>query len=227
MSRSDRLFEIIQLLRRTKRPLTADGLAATLEVTARTVYRDIAALQSMRVPIEGAAGVGYIMRPGFDLPPVMFTPEEVEAMAVGLALLGRTGDKDLMRAASRVRRKLTEVLPAGAVRDFDEISLHVSNFGVLLPDTANLAQLRAAVRGEQKLRLVYRNAEGIETVRIVLPLAVFYYVEVVLLAAWCELRRGFRHFRVDRIETCTPLGELFKKEGANLRARWRAEREIA
>ena len=111
MNRSTRMFEIIQLLRSTKRSLTAQQLAESLEVTKRTIYRDIVALQGMRVPIDGEAGVGYIMRPGFDLPPLMFTTEEVEAIAVGLSLLGRTGDTALETAAKNVVRKISDVLP--------------------------------------------------------------------------------------------------------------------
>ena len=112
MSRSDRMFEIIQLLRRAEKPMTAQALADALEVVPRTIYRDIAVLQGMRVPIEGEAGIGYVMRRGFDLPPLMFTAEEVEAIVVGLALLRRTGDLGLQAAAGRVSGKIAEVLPA-------------------------------------------------------------------------------------------------------------------
>ena len=115
MSRSSRMFEIIQLLRAADGPLTAEAMAGTLEVTKRTVYRDIAALQAMRVPIDGEAGVGYVMRPGFDLPPLMFTAEEVEAIVVGLALLGRTGDGGLVAAAERAGHKISEVLPGDII----------------------------------------------------------------------------------------------------------------
>lgn len=222
MGRSDRLFEIIQLLRRAKKPVTADKIARTLEVTVRTVYRDIAALQGMRIPIEGAAGVGYRMRAGFDLPPLMFTPEELEAIVVGLALVRRTGDKGLQRAAQAVKRKIADVLPQELARSLLQASLHVSTYGITPPAMVDLQMLRGAIRAEQKLVLVYKDDEATETRRTVLPLVMFYYIEVVVLAAWCELRRDFRHFRVDRIAACTAIDEFFKPDGDGLRARWQA-----
>lgn len=226
MGRSNRLFEIILLLRRAKRPMTAEKLAQSLEVTVRTIYRDIAALQTMRIPIEGEAGVGYRMRPGFDLPPLMLTLEEVEAITVGLALLRRTGDKGLQQAAQRVRRKVAEVVPKELQGALDQTALQVSSWGVAAPTIVDLAQLRAAIRKEQKLRLVYPGEEG-QTTRTVQPLALFYYVEVVVLVAWCELRQDFRHFRVDRIAQCTELDASFSPMGETLRARWMAQRTTA
>lgn len=220
MSRSDRLFEIIQLLRRTKNPWTADRLAEALEVTSRTIYRDIAALQAMRVPIAGEAGIGYIMRPGFDLPPLMFSTDEAEAIVVGLALLQRTGDRGLQRAAESVARKIADVVPPGLVATLTRAPLHVSHYGATPPVVVDLESLRGAIRGERKLLIDYSDGEGRETRRTILPLAVFYYVEVVVLAAWCELREDFRHFRVDRILVCSELEARFKGRGDKLRQRW-------
>lgn len=226
MSRSDRLFEIIQLLRRAKGPWTADRLAGTLEVAPRTIYRDIAALQAMRVPIEGEAGVGYLMRPGFDLPPLMFSPDEAEAIVVGLALLQRTGDRGLQRAAKSVARKIADVVPRELAAAIAQAPLHVSGYGPRPPFGVDLEKLRAAIRAERKLLLTYRDGHGRETRRTVLPLAVFYYVEVIILAAWCELRGGFRHFRLDRIKLCSELETQFKGRGEKLRKQWRAENGI-
>lgn len=222
MNRSNRLFEIILLLRRAKRPMTADKLAQSLEVTVRTIYRDIAALQTMRIPIEGEAGVGYRMRPGFDLPPLMLTLEEVEAITVGLALLRRTGDKGLLQAAQRVKRKLAEVVPRELQGALDQNALQVSSYGITAPTTVDLTRLRAAIRNEQKLQLIYQGEDGKATERTVQPLALFYYVEVVVLVAWCELRQDFRHFRVDRIAQCVELDASFAPMGDALRARWMA-----
>lgn len=225
MGRSDRLFEIIQLLRRARRPLTAEKIALSLEVTVRTVYRDIAALQAMRVPIEGETGVGYRMRPGFDLPPLMFTSDEVEAIMVGLALLRRTGDKGLLQAAQGVKRKIADVLPKALQHVIEQTALHVSAYGIAAPATVDIQRLRAAIRVERKLLLTYKDDAGQETQRTVLPLAVFYYVEVAVLVGWCILREDFRHFRVDRISACSDLDEFFKDKGEGLRARWLADRE--
>ncbi len=223
MSRSVRLFEIIQLLRDAAAPLTASTIAGRLEVTARTVYRDIAALQAMRVPIEGAAGIGYIMRPGFDLPPLMFTSEEVEAIVVGLALLGRTGDASLEAAADGAARKIGAVLPEGRGQELKDRPLYASRWHAIPGARVEPRLLRRAVREEEKLRLSYADAEGRITERTVLPLAVVYHVESVVLAAWCELRTDFRHFRLDRMAECKPTGERFAGKGPALRARWREQ----
>ena len=139
---------------------------------------------------------------------------------VGLALLRRSGDKGLQRAAQGVKRKIADVLPREMLRSLDQTAPQVSSHGITPPTVVDLSMLRAAIRAEQKLLLVYKDTEGQQTRRTVLPLAVFYYVEVVV-AAWCELRRDFRHFRVDRISACSGLGEFFKTEGEALRARWR------
>ncbi len=214
MRRSTRLFEIIQILRAAHGPMTAQALAARLEVSARTVYRDIAALQAMRTPIEGEAGVGYVMRRGYDLPPLNFDAEEVEALRVGLAMLSRTGDSALQQAATRICHKI-DALHAPA--DW----LQISTWGAPLDDPArgcvSKSLLRGAIRDERKLRLTYRDDCGVETQRVVRPLALIYFVDSTLLAAWCELRAGFRHFRTDRIWACDPLEAFFAGQGAALR----------
>lgn len=226
MSRTSRMFEIIQMLRRAKSPVTADAMADMLEVTKRTVYRDIAALQAMRVPIDGEAGIGYVMRPGFDLPPLMFASEEVEAIVVGLALLGRTGDAGLLAAAKRVGRKIAQVLPGDMARDFESSPLHASNWSAVPGSRVDPALLRRAIRSEEKLRLVYADGAGKRTRRTVKPLAIVYYIEVVVLAAWCELRGDFRHFRIDRMVGCAATGKWFQGEGERLRAKWREQHHM-
>ena len=226
MSRSTRMFEIIQLLRSTDSPLTASAMAITLEVTKRTVYRDIAALQAMRVPIEGEAGIGYIMRPGFDLPPLMFTAEEIEAIVVGIALLGRTGDTALQKAAIGVSAKINDVLPENVARKIDGLPLYASRWNKIPQAKIDLPGLRKAVRDEQKLKLVYSDGNARRTTRTVLPLAILYYIEVVVLAAWCEKRSAFRHFRIDRILSAKPAGVSFKGQGDGLRQTWRATHNI-
>ena len=221
VSRSDRMFEIIQLLRRAAKPVTAQALAEALEVVPRTVYRDIAALQAMRVPIEGEAGIGYVMRRGFDLPPLMFTAEEVEAIVVGLSLLRRTGDLGLQTAASRVTAKIAEVLPEEDALNLDDPPLYVSRAGPLPPERVDLRLIRRAIREEAKLWIAYEDAEARRTERTVKPLAILYYIEVVVLTGWCELRQGFRHFRADRIADCRITGDRFAGKGDELRRLWR------
>ena len=221
MSRSDRMFEIIQLLRAAGKPVTAQALAEALEVVPRTVYRDIAALQAMRVPIEGEAGIGYVMRRGFDLPPLMFTAEEVEAIVVGLSLLRRTGDVGLQAAARRVTAKIAEVLPEEDALNLDDPPLYVSRAGPLPPERVDLRLIRRAIREEAKLWIAYEDAEARRTERTVKPLAILYYIEVVVLTGWCELRQGFRHFRADRIADCRITGDRFAGKGDELRRLWR------
>ena len=158
MPRSSRMFEIIQALRSTSQPMTAAQIATELEVTPRTIYRDIATLQSMRVPIEGAAGIGYIMRKGYDLPPLNFDVEEAEAITVGLSMIARTGDKSLQKAAKRAANKLAEATPLSQ-------TLFSSTWGAPEPYGIDLSEIRRAIREEKKLCITYRDADGTETDR--------------------------------------------------------------
>ena len=219
------MFEIIQTLRRAKMPVTAESLADDLEVTKRTIYRDIAMLQGQRVPIEGEAGIGYILRPGFDLPPLMFSSEEVEAISVGLALLARSGDAGLLAAAQRVTQKISDVLPdhTGSVED---TPLLVSGWNAIPASSVSPDTLRNAIRAEQVLDIAYQDEHGQQTRRTIKPIALIYYVDVLVVAAWCELRDGFRHFRLDRIASCAMTDRMFEGEGPSLRSAWE-EREDA
>jgi len=183
MSKSGRLFEIIQILRSTARPLTAQAIADALEVAKRTVYRDIATLQAMRVPIAGEAGVGYVMRPGYDLPPLMFDADETEAIIVGLAMLGRTRDQGLLRAAESAARKIGSALPQQA-GTLEERTLYASAWNAI-PE-ADAAFFREALREEDRLRVDYTDASGEETTRTILPLGMIYYIDGIVLGAWCE-----------------------------------------
>ena len=227
MNRSARLFEIIQLLRSSRRSLTAQEIADALEVTKRTIYRDIVALQSMRVPIDGEAGVGYIMRPGFDLPPLMFNADEVEAIAVGLSLLGRTGDTGLEAAAQNVVRKISAVLPDENLYDPLSQSVFTSNWHSIPASAIDPRILRQSIRDERKLKIQYKDVNCKSTQRIILPLALIYYVDSLVLAAWCELRVAYRHFRVDRISQCRDTDQFFTEAGSELRLKWQTQHQLA
>jgi predicted DNA-binding transcriptional regulator YafY len=218
MRRADRLFDIIQLLRTATGPVTAATLAAELEVTPRTVYRDIATLQARRLPIEGAPGLGYVLRRGFDLPPLMFTSEEIEAIAVGARLLRRTGDVGLQEAAARVISKVEVVLPEALRASLASPTVFVSGHGA--PAGADLSVIRAAIRDERKLHIDYADEQGRSTSRTIWPFAVAYYVEATLISAWCELRKDFRHFRADRVQALTVLDIGFPVPGRALMADW-------
>lgn len=217
MTRSTRFFDIIQILRQAEAPVTAQQIADRLEVTKRTIYRDIASLQASRLPIEGEAGVGYMMRAGFDLPPLMFDPDELEAIAVGLALLGRTGDRGLQSAAERAAFKISEVVPESTDRP---VPHHVSKFNRIPTTGIEPEILRRHIRDETELQIDYRDLSDRNTSRTIRPLALIYYIDVVLLAAWCEMRQAFRHFRVDRILRCEATGRRFAGAGDKLRLAW-------
>ncbi len=220
MRRADRLFDIIQVLRTAKGPVTASMLAERHEVTQRTIYRDIATLQARRLPIEGEAGVGYVLRPGFDLPPLMFTLEEIEAIAVGMRLLSRTGDRGLQAAAANVLSKVTVALPDSLRRHLDEPPFFVSSHGAPAASTGDLSVVRGAIRDEHKLRIAYIDANRVASERVIWPFAIAYFVEATLVGAWCELRGDFRHFRVDRIQRLEALDTPLPTCGHTLFRQW-------
>jgi predicted DNA-binding transcriptional regulator YafY len=216
MRRADRLFDIIQTLRTAANPLTAAALADRLEVTVRTIYRDIAALQASRVPIEGAAGIGYVLRRGFDLPPLMFTADEIDAIVVGAKLVRRLRDSKLHDAADGVLAKISIVLPEALRSQLSAAPFFVSDGNAPAVTGIDLGQAREAIREMRKLAIAYLDEHGRRTERIIWPLAMAYYVDVTLIGAWCELRSDFRHFRVDRIAAAQVLDERFSSEGGRL-----------
>jgi predicted DNA-binding transcriptional regulator YafY len=220
MRRADRLFDIIQRLRTASRPMTAAALAEELEVTVRTVYRDVATLQARRVPIEGAPGIGYLLRRGFDLPPLMFTTEEIEAIVVGARLVSRTGDPSLQDAAESVLSKVTVVLPDALRAQLASAPLYVSSSGAPLAESVDLSVVRQAIRDERKLHIAYADEKGAQTRRTIWPIAVAYYVQATLIGAWCELRQDYRHFRADRVMSLTVLDERYPSDNGRLMAEW-------
>ena len=225
MRRADRLFDIIQILRTASHPITAAALAEKLEVTVRTIYRDIAALQGSRVPIEGAPGLGYVMRRGFDLPPLMFTTEEIDAIAVGVRLLRRLRDRKLQEAAESVLGKLSAVVPEPLQSQLVAAPLYVSDGSTPAVTGVDPSQLRSAIRETRKLAITYADEEGRQTRRTIWPIAMAYYVDVTLVGAWCELRNDFRSFRVDRILASDVLDDRFAADNGRLTAEWLALRK--
>jgi len=225
MRRADRLFDIIQILRGAARPVTAAALAGELEVTVRTIYRDIAALQASRVPIEGAPGLGYVLRRGFDLPPLMFTSEEADAIAIGVRLLRRLRDPKLQVAADSVLAKLAAVVPQPLQSHLVAAPVYISDGEAPAVTGVDLAYLRGAIHDTRKMSITYVDEGGRHSCRTIWPLAMAYYVDVTLIGAWCELRRDFRHFRVDRILSSQPLDERFPADNGKLMAEWMALRK--
>ncbi|WP_455874956.1 helix-turn-helix transcriptional regulator [Rhizobium yanglingense] len=230
MRKASRLFEIIQILRLAKKPVTAQAMADALEVTVRSIYRDIAALQGMHVPIEGGRGIGYIMRPGFDLPPLMFSIEELEAVVLSLALLERTGDAELKQAAKRVNQKIAGAVPVPLRQAMENKALFAWGTVAQPPAGFDLGMVRRAIRDEQKLALNYRDELGRATERTIRPIALIYYSHYANIVGWCELRQAIRNFRSDRVEHCEAAGAFFRGEGDGLREEWMngwAERPLA
>jgi len=220
MRKASRLFEIIQILRIARRPVTAAAIAQRLEVTVRSIYRDIAALQAMRVPIDGERGIGYILRPGFDLPPLMFTIEETEALVIGLALIERTGDKELTQAAKKVAGKIAAAVPPPLRQLISSRSLHAWGPIAPAPQNIDFTMIRRAIRDEEKLDIDYRDEQGRITRRIIRPLALIYYLDAAVIVGWCELREAIRNFRLDRTQSCRETGLHFRNEGDALRNVW-------
>jgi predicted DNA-binding transcriptional regulator YafY len=225
MARSDRLLTLVQHLRRHRRPVTADTLASELEVSVRTVYRDIALLTGNQVPIRGEAGIGYVLEPGFDLPPMMLTPDEIEAILVGMHFVRNRGDASLSRAADDVVAKVGAVLRPALRPVLFEGSLYATAFEARIArETVDMGPLREAIRKGLRTIIDYADAHGKQTRRTIWPFALAYFDTVRVVVAWCEMREDFRNFRTDRISNMT-LAERYPARRAELLRRWQREQD--
>jgi predicted DNA-binding transcriptional regulator YafY len=211
MRRADRLFQIVQYLR-GGRLVTARTLAERLEVSDRTIYRDVADLQASGVPIDGEAGVGYIMRSGFDLPPLMFSREELSALTLGARFVKAWGGAELALAAEEALVKIEAVLPEKERRVVEETPLFALSFGMTDATRGVIDRLDAAIRGQKRIRIAYDSLDDEATERDVRPLGLYYWGKTWTLAAWCELRTDFRSFRADRISGLMECGDSFRQE---------------
>ena len=217
MRRADRLFDIIQLLRRQKLSRARD-LAQELEVSERTIYRDIQDLMASGVPIEGEAGVGYTLKRGFDLPPLMFNEQELEALVLGARIVETWSDPDLASAARDVLAKVETVIPDRLRHYMEETALLAPDDHFSEPINFELSEVREAIRRNQKLRFEYSDRDEKQTDRVVRPLALAFYGPIWVLVAWCELRRDFRSFRLDRISSISVLQQqFFPEHGKSIR----------
>jgi predicted DNA-binding transcriptional regulator YafY len=221
LSRSERLLALLQALRRRRRPVSGAVLADELGVSLRTIYRDIAGLQGQGAEIEGEAGLGYVLKPGFWLPPLMLSGEEIEALVLGARWVGARTDEKLALAARDAIAKISAVLPPRLREDVESSTLIVAPGKAPVAAAPDLAPIRAAIRSERKLALEYQDAQGSRTERTVWPFGVGYFDEARVVMAWCELRQGFRHFRADRIASCRTLEARYPASRRRLIRDWR------
>ncbi len=220
MSRTERLLDILQILRRHRRPVKGAVLAEETGISLRTLYRDIATLQSMGAEIDGEPGLGYVLKPGFLLPPLMFSPEEIEALALGLKWAGTRTDGPMGQAAREAMAKLGAVLPRELRQRFDDDAFVVVPCGPQ-PVRQDLPLIRKALNEECKLLLDYSDQKGDRTQRVIWPVTVGFFDSVQVLAAWCELRDDYRHFRIDRIRDVKALVEKTPKRRFQMMKEWR------
>ena len=221
MRRADRLFQIIQVLRRTRRPVTADDMAAELEISKRTIYRDIADLMAQRVPIRGEAGVGYVLDGGYDLPPLMLTPDEIEAAVLGAQWVAGRADPALARAAKDLIAKIGAAVPERLRPYVLEPASGTPPAWNSLADAIDMARVRAHIHAGRKIKLTYRDEQGAETDRVIWPITIGYRDTTRMLVAWCEMRVDFRSFRTDRVAGAEFLEDRYPERPAVLRAKWR------
>lgn len=226
MSRAQRLLDLIQVLRRHRRAVSGAVLAGELGISLRTLYRDIETLKSQGAHIEGEAGVGYILRPGFMLPPLMFSEEEIEALVLGSRWVSERADDPLGKAARNVLAKIGAVLP-GDLKDGIERSGLLIGPGEPIPEgESKLPAIREAIRSEWKVRIDYADEQGARTRRTIWPVALAFYDRARVVVGWCELREAYRHFRADRIAVLEETAERYPRRRAAMLKEWRMLRGV-
>lgn len=221
MSRAQRLLDLIQILRSHRFPVSGARLAAELGISLRSLYRDIGTLQEQGANIDGELGLGYVLRPGFMLPPLMFSEEEIEALVLGSRWVADRGDVWLSAAARSALTKIASVLPDDLRNSLDASALLVGPGTAISDGDAKLPQIRQAIRGERKLEISYRDLKDSESRRTIWPFALGYFDHVHILVAWCQLRQGFRHFRTDRISALEIAEQRYPRRRQALLKEWR------
>jgi len=221
VSRSERLLDLLQTLRRHRQPVSGRNLAEELGISIRTLYRDIATLQAQGAAIEGEPGLGYVLRPGFMLPPLMFSEDEIEALVLGSRWVADRADDRLGMAARNALAKIAAVLPADLRDDLEASTLLVGPGEPLTADLVDLAVIRKAIRSERKLGITYQDAKAAISERVVWPFALGFFDRVRVVVAWCEVRQGFRHFRTDRMSRLAPTDIRYPRRRQSLLKEWR------
>ena len=226
MSRTERLFDLMQHLRQHRYPVSGAVLAKELGISLRTLYRDIASLQAQGAEIEGEAGIGYVLRPGFMLPPLMFLEEELEALVLGSRWVASRADSQLQMAATHALAKIAAVLPADLRLQLEVSGLLVGPGQVTAAGDEELALIRQAIRKEHKLEITYTDLHAQESHRIIWPLGLGYFDQTRIVIAWCELRDDFRHFRTDRIKQLKVVKIRYPTRRQALLKQWRTSQNI-
>jgi len=227
MSRAARLLDLLQLLRNRHQPVTGPDLAREIGVSIRTLYRDIATLQAQGADIQGEPGLGYVLRPGFTLPPLMFSADEIEAIVLGSRwVVARADDRRLSQSAQQAMSKILAVLPADLRDRAEATNLLVARMGMETA-TVDAGQIRLAIRNERKLLIRYADLSGAETERTVWPFLIGFFDKVRIVAAWCEMRQDFRSFRVDRITSLAISEERYPRRRAVMLKEWREREGVA
>jgi len=224
MSRAERLLDLIQALRRHRHPVSGSTLAEATGVSLRTLYRDIELLKAQGAHIDGEAGMGYVLRPGFMLPPLMFSEDEIEALVLGSRWVHQRADRALADAAANVLAKIGAVLPDDLRDTLDDSGLLIGPGDPVAAGDAQLPKIRQAIRRERKIGLAYRDKDGAETRRTIWPFGVGFFEKSRVVMAWCELRQDFRHFRTDRIVALTVSERRYPRRRQAMLKEWR-ERE--
>ncbi|MDW5499304.1 YafY family protein [Pseudomonas lundensis] len=226
MSRTERLLDLMQILRRHRYPVAGHALAQEMNISMRTLYRDIATLQQQGAEIVGEAGVGYVLRPGFMLPPLMFSQQEIEALVLGMRWVGRRGDSQLAGAANNALAKIADVLPSALRDELEASTLLIGPVDLVKVADETIVLVREVIRQERKLAVDYCDRDGNTSERILWPFAMGYFEQARMLVAWCELRQSFRHFRLDRIRLATPLVQRYPRGRRSLMKEWRETQGI-
>ena len=227
MSRAQRLLELIQVLRQRRRPVSGATLADTLGVSLRTLYRDIETLKTQGAHIDGEPGVGYVLRPGFMLPPLMFSENEIEALVLGSRWVAERADVPLGDAARNALAKIAAVLPNDLKDNLNASNLLIGPGELISAGDAELPSIRVAIRTERKLRIDYTDGKNIATTRTIWPFALAFFDRVRVVIAWCELRQGYRHFRTDRIGALISTDMRYPRRRQAMLKEWRALEGIA
>jgi len=226
LSRAERLLDLLQVFRRYTRPVSGASLADELGVSLRTIYRDIETLKSQGAAIDGEAGVGFVLKPGFMLPPLMFSEEEIEALVLGSRWVAERADLPLGQAARNALVKIAAVLPDDLKAGLDGSTLLVGAGAPIAAGESELPLIRNAIRKQRKLAISYADVNGACSERVIWPIALAFFDKARVVVSWCELRNDFRHFRADRIVGLTVETAVYPQRRAALMKQWQAKQGI-